>query len=331
MTAGANPVQLTLAVSDYDHVRDLTSGRVRVEGAELTCLQMPVEEIFFRFTAYREWEVSELSLTKYVAMVGAGDDSVAAIPVFPSRVFRHSAFYVAGGGSIREPGDLVGARIGVPEWFQTAGVWARGILVHEFGLRLKELYWVQGGVNQAGRQEQFAPPADLSITVVPDRSLSDMLVAGDLDAIISARPPIHSIGPDAPIVPLFPDATEREQDWHRRTGIYPIMHAIVLRRDVLDAHPWIASNLYRGFVEARDRSLARAVDLNASRFPVPWLPAYARQMAETFGGEPFPYGIEPNRRTLEAFLGYAHEQGISPGPLAVDDLFPTQVHHQYRI
>jgi 4,5-dihydroxyphthalate decarboxylase len=298
---------------------------------ELTCLQLPVEEIFFRFTAFREWHVSELSLTKYVAMVGAGDDSVAAIAVFPSRVFRHSAFYVARGGPVSEPGDLVGTRIGVPEWFQTAGVWARGILVHEFGLRLKDMQWVQAGVNQPGRREQFAPPSNVSIRVVPDRSLSDMLVAGDLDAIISARPPVHSLGSDAPIVPLFPDATEREQDWYRRTGIYPIMHVVVLRRDVLDAHPWTAMNLYGGFVEARDRSVARAVDLNASRFPVPWLPAYARQTAEMFGGDPLPYGIEPNRRTLEAFLGYAHEQGISPRLLGVDELFPDNVREQYRI
>jgi 4,5-dihydroxyphthalate decarboxylase len=331
MTAGANPVRLTLAVSDYDHVRDLTSGRVRVEGVELTCLQLPVEEIFFRFTAYREWEVSELSLTKYVAMVGAGDESVAAIPVFPSRVFRHSAFYVARGGPVREPGDLAGARVGVPEWFQTAGVWARGLLVHEFGLSLTDIRWVQAGVNQAGRREQFVPPADVPITVVPDRSLSDMLVDGDLDAIITARPPVHSAGPDAPIVPLFPDAAEREQDWYRRTGIYPIMHVVVLRRDVLDAHPWTATNLYRAFIEARDRSLARAVDLNASRFPVPWLPAYARRTAEMFGGEPFPYGVEPNRRTLEAFLAHSHEQGISPRLLTIDDLFPDGVREQYRI
>jgi len=331
MTSGTGPVPLTLAVSDYDHVRDLTSGRVRVDGVALTCLQLPVEEIFFRFTAFREWQVSELSLTKYVAMIGSGDESVAAIPVFPSRVFRHSAFYVARGGPIREPADLVGARVGVPEWFQTAGVWARGLLVREFGLRLTDLRWVQAGVNQAGRQEQFAPPTDVSITVVRDRCLDDMLTAGDLDAIISAHPPTHSDGPDAPIVPLFPDAAEREQDWYRRTGIYPIMHVVVLRRDVLDAHPWAATNLYRGFVQARDRSLARAADLNASRFPVPWLPAYARRMAEMFGGDPLPYGIEPNRRTLEAFLGYAHEQGISPGLLAVDDLFPANVRQQYRI
>ncbi|HKT01841.1 MAG TPA: ABC transporter substrate-binding protein [Rugosimonospora sp.] len=324
-------ISLSLAVSDYDHVRDLTTGRVRVEGVALTCLQLPVEEIFFRFTAYREWDVSELSLAKYVAMAGAGDTSVVAIPVFPSRVFRHSAVYVRRAGPVRAVGDLAGARIGVPEWFQTAGVWVRGILQHDHGLDLAGVRWVQGGVNQPGRREQFALPAGYTVEVVADRSLGDLLADGALDAVISAHPPERGDGPDAPVVPLFPDAAERERDWYRRTGLYPIMHVIVVRRAVVDAHPWIPMNLVQGFVAARDRGLARATDLNASRFPVPWLPAYAREMAALFGGQPFPYGVEPNRHSLAAFLEYAAEQGITPRPLAVDDLFPPPVRAEYRI
>lgn len=314
-------VQLTLAVSDYDHVRDLTSGRVAVEGVDLTCLQFPVEEIFFRFTAFREWHVSELSFTKYVAMVGSGDRSVAAIPVFPSRVFRHSALYVRRGG-IDAVRDLAGARIGIPEWFQTAGVWARGILVHEYGLRLEDMTWVQSGVKQPGRREQFSPPAGITLKVEPDRSLTDMLVAGELDAVISAHPLDLSRG----IVRLFPDWASVEQEWHRRTGIYPIMHTVVLRRDVVDEHPWVAMNLYDAFVAARDRSLARALDLNASRFPVPWLPAYAASF-----DDPFPYGVEPNRPTLETFLQYAFEQGITPRRVGLDELFLPQVTQHFRI
>jgi 4,5-dihydroxyphthalate decarboxylase len=330
MTAAAR-IPLTLAVSDYDHVRDLTTGRVPVEGVDLTCLQLPVEEIFFRFTAYREWHISELSLAKYVAMVGAGDDSAAAIPVFPSRVFRHSAFYVRRDGPVREPADLAGARIGVPEWFQTAGVWARGILVDEFGLELHRIRWVQTGVNQPGRREQFEVPAGIPLTVSPDRSLSELLVAGELDAVISAHRPKDSRGPGAPIVRLFPDAAGREREWYERTGIYPIMHVVVLRRDVVDAYPWVAMNLVRAFVAARDRSVARSLDINASRFPVPWLPAYAAELTELFGGDVFPYGIEPNRRTLEAFLDYAHQQGISRRKVLVDELFLPQVREEYRI
>jgi 4,5-dihydroxyphthalate decarboxylase len=313
-------VHLTLAVSDYDHVRDLTSGRVAVEGVDLTCLQLPVEEIFFRFTAFREWHVSELSLTKYVAMVGSGDTSVAAIPVFPSRVFRHSAIYVTSLSSVR---DLAGARIGIPEWFQTAGVWARGILAHEYRLRLEDITWVQAGLNEPGRREQFSPPAGITLKVEPDRTLTDMLVAGDLDAVISAHPPDLSRG----IVRLFPDWASVERSWHERTGIYPIMHTVVLRRDVVDEHPWVAMNLYDAFMSARDRSLARALDLNASRFPVPWLPHFAA----SFEGDPFPYGVPPNRPTLETFLRYAYEQGITPRQVDVDELFLPQVTQHFRI
>jgi 4,5-dihydroxyphthalate decarboxylase len=264
-------------------------------------------------------------------MVGSGDDSVAAIPVFPSRVFRHSAIYVRRGGRVRDTSDLAGARIGVPEWFQTAGVWVRGILVHEYGIRLEDVDWVQGGVNQPGRQELFAPPEGIRLSVVPDKSISDLLVAGELDAVISARPPDASIGPDAPIGPLFADAAEREQEWYQRTGVYPIMHVVVVRREILEKHPWVPMNLYQAFVAARDRSLDRALDLNASRFPVPWLPAHAKRMAGMFGGEPFPYGIEPNRRTLEAFGEYAFEQGICRRRVEVDELFAPQVRREYRI
>jgi 4,5-dihydroxyphthalate decarboxylase len=329
MTGGRVP--LTLAVSDYDHVRDLTTGRVPVEGVELTCLQFPVEEIFFRFTAFREWHASELSLAKYVALVGAGDRSVAAIPVFPSRVFRHSAIFVRRGSDIRQPADLLGRRVGVPEWYQTAGVWVRGILAHEYGLRLDEIRWVQGGVNQPGRREQFPAPAGFPIAGSPDHSLTELLAAGELDAVISAHPPAGAEGPDAPLVPLFPDAPSVEREWYQRTGVYPIMHVVVLRRDVVDRHPWIPMNLFQGFVAARQRSLDRALDRNAARFPLPWLPAYAAQMTELFGGDPFPYGVEPNRRTLESFLDYAHEQGITPRRVEVDGLFGPEVREEYRI
>jgi 4,5-dihydroxyphthalate decarboxylase len=312
-------VPLTLAVSDYDHVRDLTCGRVSVEGVDLTCLQLPVEEIFFRFTSFREWHISELSLTKYVAMRGTGDDSLAAIPVFPSRVFRHSSIYVARDGWANP--TLSGARVGVPEWFQTAGVWARGILMHDHGLRLEEVRWVQAGLQQAGRRELFTPP--VPVRVETDRTLTGMLLAGDLDAIITARPPEPGGGR---IVPFFPDAVAREKEWYSRTGVHPIMHIVVIRRDVLDAHPWVAANLVEAFTEALDRSVARLRDLNASRFPIPWLPDYAAGFKDFFR-----YGVEPNRTTLETFLGYAHEQGITPAKLDVDELFPASVRSRYRI
>jgi 4,5-dihydroxyphthalate decarboxylase len=323
---------LTLAISDYDHVRDLASGVVRPQGIELTCLQLPVEEIFFRFTAFREWHVSEMSMAKYSSLRAAEDPGLTAIPVFPSRVFRHSSFFVRRGGGIDRPEDLAGRRVGVPEWAQTAGVYARGVLVHEYGVGLDEVKWVQAGVNEPGRQEQaqLALPAGVELTVDRERSLNDMLLAGELDAVISAHPPRDFRGGEGPIVHLIPDYVEREREWHRRTGIFPIMHIVALRRDVFDAHPWAAMELLKAFHAARERSVARLSELTASRFPLPWGNARAAEAREEFG-DPWPYGIAPNRTTLDAFLGFCHEQGITSRRLQPEDLVPAEVQSEFRI
>jgi 4,5-dihydroxyphthalate decarboxylase len=326
-------VHLTLAINDYDHVRDLVTGRVRAEGIDLTCLTLSVEEIFYRFTAFREWDVSELSLAKYTSLVGSGDRSLTAIPVFPSRVFRHAAFYVRADGSVREPGDLAGRRVGVPEWIQTAGVYARGVLQHQYGVALADVAWVQGGVNEAGREELVAPtlPAGVTIEAVSDRALQDMLVDGDLDAVISARAPQRFLDGDARIRRLFDDPRAVEEAHYRATGIFPIMHTVAIRSEVAEAHPWVAANLLTAFTRAKDRSLDRLRDINASRLPLPWSHDLGRQASALLGADPWPYGIEPNRPTLEAFLRFAHEQGVSERALAPEDLFPPSVRRAFRV
>jgi 4,5-dihydroxyphthalate decarboxylase len=326
-------VHLTLAINDYDHARDLVTGRVRAEGIDLTCLTLSVEEIFYRFTAFREWDVSELSLAKYASLAGSGDRSVTAIPVFPSRVFRHAAFYVRAGGPVREPGDLAGRRVGVPEWVQTAGVYARGVLHDAYGVALGDVAWVQAGLNETGREELVAPklPAGVSIEAVADRTLQDMLVDGDLDAVITARPPQRFLDGDARVRRLFDDPRAVEAAHFRETGIFPIMHTIAIRSDVVDGHPWVPGNLLTAFTEAKERSLARLRDMNASRFPVPWSHDLGRQAADVLGSNHWPYGIEPNRPTLEAFLRFAHEQGVSERALAPEDLFPPSVRRGFRV
>jgi 4,5-dihydroxyphthalate decarboxylase len=315
-------VPLTLAVSDYDHVRDLADGRVPVDGVDLTVLTLPVEEIFFRFTKFREWEVSELSLGKYVALRSRGDDSVRGIPVFPSRVFRHSAFFVRPEGPVDDPAALRGGRIGIPEWTVTATIYGRGLLEHEYGVGLRDVTWVQGGTNEPGRVETLALELPDGVTVerVGDRSLNDLLLAGELDAILAPHPPSGSA--DGRLVRLFSDARAVEQAAFARTGVWPIMHLIVLRADVDDAHPWLAGSLVKAFSEARDRSIARVHDANASRFPVMWRPA---------GDDGWPYGIEPNRLTLEAFLRFAYEQGVCARPMAPEELFPERLRETFRI
>jgi 4,5-dihydroxyphthalate decarboxylase len=315
-------VRLTLALDVYDHVRDLVSGLVPVQGVDLTCLTLPVEEIFYRFTRFREWEVSELSLAKYCALRSRGDDSLFGLPVFTSRVFRHSAFFIRPDGPVDDPGSL--RRIGIPEWTVTATVYGRAILEHEFGVRLRDVTWIQGGVNEPGRIEtlEVEPPDGVRVERVAGRSLEDLLLAGEIDAILAPHPP-SGFGTGR-LVRLFSDPRGRELESFERTGVFPIMHLVVVRADVYDAHPWIAQNLVTAFSVARDRSVARARDPNVSHFPLTWpLPPSA--------ADAWPYGVEPNRTTLSAFLRYAYEQGVCARPLEPEDLFAESVRASFRV
>ena len=323
---------LTMGFSGYDHVRDLVTGDVRVEGVDLTTLTLPVEEVFYRFLRHREWHISELSFAKYIAMRAAGDDSVVAIPVFPSRVCRHSSIFVRPDGP-SDPKELAGARIGLPEWAQTAAVYTRALLVHEWGIALNDVQWFQAGVNQPGRREKVAVqlPEDVTLTRVTDRTLDEMLHAGDLEAVFSAHPPESFERGDPGIVRLFRDYEPVEREYVSRTGILPIMHVVVIRSDVHEAHPWVAANLLTAFTEAKDRSLARLSEMTASRVPLPWIPARVAEAGHLMGSDPWPYGIDANRTTLEAFAAYAHEQGVASRRLSPEDLFAPQVHDRVRI
>ncbi|MBI3515634.1 MAG: 4,5-dihydroxyphthalate decarboxylase [Proteobacteria bacterium] len=330
--SAAGRLMLTIAISDYDHVRDFASGRVRAEGIDTTFLTLTIEEIFFRFVKFREWAVSEMSMGKYVALRSQGDTSLTAIPVFPSRVFRHSSIYVRRDGAVRAPADLKGRKIGVPEWAQTAAVYSRGALIHQYGLKLQDIDWYQAGVNEPGRTEKVKLnlPAGTRYTAVPGKSLDAMLLAGELDAILTAHPPASFERGDPKIVRLFEDYRAVEEAYWRDTGIFPIMHVVAIRSDVLAPHPWIAVNLFNAFEEAKRRSVARALEVTATRFPVPWIYDLAAKAQAQFG-ELFPYGVEPNRPTLEAFLQYAFEQGVCHRRLAVDELFADALASRFKV
>src|SRR5215469_16502957 len=293
----AGRLALTIAVSDYDHVRDFASGLVRARGIEANFLTLPVEEIFFRFTKFREWDVSEMSLAKYAALRAQGDTSLSAIPVFPSRLFRHSSIYVRADGPVRAPADLKGRKVGLPEWAQTAAVWSRGALMHQYGLALQDIDWVQAGVNEPGRAEKvaLALPAGVRLTPAPDKSLDGMLLAGELDAVLTAHPPASFERGDPRVRRLFDDYRAVEEGYFRDTGIFPIMHVVAIKSDLLAQHPWVAMNLFQAFEEAKRRSVARALEVTATRFPVPWIYDTAAK-AEAQFGELFPYGIEAKDR-----------------------------------
>ena len=308
---------LTLAIGAYDHVRNLNPA-----GIDLTVLELPIEEVTYRFTRHAEWDASELSFGKTVSLLSQPDPQIVVLPVFPSRVFRHSAIYT---NSIRKPEDLAGKRIGVPEWAQTAGIYVRGMLQHEYGVDLRSIQWFQAGVREPGRAEkvQLKLPEGLRLTPMPEKSLAGMLAAGELDAVISARNPGGK--------PLFQDSASLEEAYFRKTGIFPIMHVIALRRSSYEANRWIAMNLFDAFEAAKRASLARVSEIGVSQAPLPWLPDLARRWKEMAGEDFWPYGVEPNRKTLDAFVQYAHEQGVTHRKLSVDALFAPETREKAKV
>jgi 4,5-dihydroxyphthalate decarboxylase len=326
-------IKLSMAISDYDHVSDILHGRVRVEGVNITAMELPIEEIFFRMISFGEFDVSEFSMAKYVSMVGRGTAPFRAIPVFPSRVFRQSAFYIRPNGAVKQAVDLSGKRVGVPEWAQTAGIYARAYLQHQCGVRLADVHWVQAGVNDTGRKEKvsLALPNGIQLEHVHDRSLNEMLLAGDLDAVISAREPPGFFNAGKSIERLWPDYGTVEKAYFRETGIFPIMHVVVIKSETLESNPWLAMNLFRAFDQAKVNSLDRLSSIVNSRVAIPWLHEAYDHARAAMGTNFWPYGIEGNRTTLEAFLQFCQEQGVTHRRVAVEELFPDQVQSLYKV
>jgi 4,5-dihydroxyphthalate decarboxylase len=295
---------------------------VRVTGAELTVLELSPPEIFARFVPHREWHISELSLAKYVALRASGDTSLTAIPVFTSRSWRHSAIFVRADGP-QHPRDLVGTRIGVPEWAQTAAVWTRALLKDEWNVDLRSVSWVQAGLDGAGRKEKVGLrlPQGIEVTPCPDRTLDDMLQHGEIDAIISAHPPASARRTPARTIRMPVGGQEAEQAYARRSGVFPIMHLVAIRSDVNAEHTWLAANLLSAFTEAKRRSLARITDRGVSRYPVPWLGDHLAALESLFGRDPWPYGLAANRTTLESFISACVDQGVAQRAIDASELF----------
>jgi 4,5-dihydroxyphthalate decarboxylase len=325
-------LQLSLAICPYDHVSALRDGRVQVEGVELNVQHFTYpSEIFHRTLEYGEWDISELSFAKYTSLVDHGDDRFVAIPVFPSRCFRHSCVVVRADSPLSNLADLDGRSIGVPEWAQTAGIFVRGLLSHEHGLNLAAIDWCQGGVNTPGRREHaaIAWPPGVHIRSIYDRPLAHLLAEGEIDAIIAAAGPDSRLSP-LRFRPLLADAAAAERDYFRRTRIFPIMHVVVIRRGLFERHPWLPANLRQAFDAAKRLSIQRMTARNLSLYPVPQLADFLTTWAGEIGADPWPYGIGPNQPTIEAFLRYAYEQGITRRPLDLEHLFVAASCDEFR-
>lgn len=320
-------IRLRVAISDYDHVRDFTSGRVKAAGIETVHVDLPVEEIFARFTEERCWDVSEMSMARFVSLISQGDPNITGIPVFPSRFFRQHAIYVRSDSSLRDPCGLRGKTVGIPEWVQTAIVWVRAWLMHDLGVGLETIEWVRAGINAPGLEGQVQPrlPAGIDYREVCDKSLMDMLLSGELDAVICAHPPDLFQARDPRIRRLVEDYYALEQDYWRKHRIFPMMHTVAIPRVTYEANPWIGPALFEALSEAKNRSLSRALDGNICRFPIPWCFTYAEKARDLFGDDFWPYGVAANGPTLEAFVRFCDEQGVSHRRVAVEELYPVNV------
>jgi 4,5-dihydroxyphthalate decarboxylase len=326
-------VPLTLACWDYDRTEPLRDGRIRPDGIDLTYLSLPVEETFFRMARYREFEAAEMSLSSYVLTLFK-DAPFVAIPVFPSRAFRHNGIYVHADSGIERPEDLRGRVVGVPEYQVTAAVWIRGILAEHHGVPVESVRYRTGGLHDAGRVEKLTLdlPASVEVSPIPaDRTLTYMLANGDIDALYTPRTPRPYVSGDPRVRRLFTDPAAAEADYFSRTGIFPVMHVVVLRRDVYEARPWVARSLYKAFEQARVETGQRLEETAASRYMLPWLYAEAERTRRLMGEDFWTYGLAGNEPALSTFLRYSHEQGLAERLLSPEELFAPETLASYVI
>lgn len=321
-------LKLSFACALYDRMQPIYTGEVKPAGIDLNFI--PIEtprDIFDRMSGGQEFDVSEYSSTEFVQRFANPPSPFVAIPIFPSRSFRHGFISIHRKAGIAKPKDLEGKRVGVPLYAMTAAIFIRGLLQHEYGVDLSRIHWVQGAINSAGAHGNptvlpLVRPVPIEINR-SGKSLSDLLEERQIDAIAGTSLP-DAIGRNPDVVRLFPDFAEIEKDYYRRTGIYPIMHLVAIRREIYERHPFVASSLYQAFVQAKDIALKKMFSSRAPRYMLPWLTRDIDEINEIFNGDPWPYGVGPNRKTLEALITYLVDQAIIPAPIPVDDLFvPT--------
>ena len=327
-------LNLSFACWNYDRTRALMDGTVKVDGIDLNYLNLPVEETFFRMARFREFDLAEMSLSSYCVTLSKPERPFVALPIFPSRFFRHSCIYVHANSGIREPKDLIGKRIASPEYQMTAPVWIRGILSDHYNVPVDAQPYLYGGEEEVGRIEKMKlelPPNIQVSPIGPHQTLSQMLHDGELDALYTARMPSSFLKGDGKVKRLFEDYPEVERRYYRETGIFPIMHTVVMRREVYEANRWIAQSLTKAFIEAQRHTYEDLKDTAALKAMLPWLSAYVDETQREFGDDWWPYGLEKNIKTLDTFTRYHHEQGLSPRKFDVHELFAPESLEAFKI
>jgi 4,5-dihydroxyphthalate decarboxylase len=327
-------LRLSLAIGDYDRTRALIDGSVRIDGVDPVVMTLSPDEIFFRAFRNAEFDICELSLSSFVVRTARGDCPYIGVPAFPSRAFRHNSIYVRTDRGIDGPGNLKGRRIGLAEYQLTANVWVRALLEDDFGVRPADVTWVRGGMEEPGRIEKIAfdLPGDVRLEQAPaDATLSGLLAAGDIDGFVGPRAPSCYRGGHAHVGRLFRDSEAAAGEYYGRTGIFPIMHLVGVRRELAAAHPWLPTAVMKGFEEAKATALAKLEDMSASKVMLPFAAEGLERARATMGRDFWSYGVDANRKTLETFLAHHHAQGLSPGRIEVDELFHPATIEQHRI
>ena len=314
-------LKLTAAFGDYDRTRLLDSS-IYPEGVDLSILLLPTSDIFARMCNAQEFDISEMSMGAHCYLAGQGGSPFVGMPAFTSRAFRHSMVYYNTDSGIEKPEDLNGKRIAIREWGMTALVWIVGILQEEYGLDLRSIHWV--AVKKPRVPIQMPEGAHIQY-MTSGQNLSDMLSSGEVDAALIHQPPKCFSRGSAKVKRMFPDYGNVEIDYYRRTGIHPIMHCVVLRRDWHQKAPWLLHGIYETLLKAREKTMAALSNSQAYFAMIPMLPAFMDETIRVFGKAFWPYGVAPNRRTLEKLVSYAFQQGLTPRPLSIEELFDESV------
>ena len=326
-------LQLSVAMGDYDRTRALYDGRVQIDGVDPTYMLLNPEEMFFRAMRSQDFDIAELSFSSYLVKHSKGECPYIAVPVFLSRAFRHTSIYVRK-DRVQKPEDLKGKRIGLPEYQLTANVWARAILQDDHGVRPQDVTWVRGGIDTPGRPEKIKLqlPADVHVEAAPEgTTISELLDRGDIDGFIGPRPPSRAALRNPAIGWLFDDPTAVAKDYYRRTGVFPIMHVLGIRKELAAQHPWLPGAVLKAFTQSKAAALELLGDTSATKVTLPFVEEQLKAARETMGEDYWSYGVAPARKTLETFVRHHHSQGLSARLMPIDELFHPATYETYSI
>lgn len=328
-----NQLQISIAMGDYDRNRALYDGRVQIDGCDPIYMLLNPEEMFFRSMRSRDFDISELSFSSYLVKHSRGECPYIAVPVFLSRAFRHTSIYVRK-DRIRQASDLKGKRIGIPEYQLTANVWARSILQDDYGISPEDVTWVRGGIDTPGRPEKIKLdlPPGVKIESAPEgKTISDLLNEGEIDGFIAPRPPSGAAMHNPNVGWLFDDPTAVAKDYYRRTGIFPIMHVVGIRKELAQQHRWLPGAVFKAFSQSKQKALELLEDTSATKVTLPFVEEQLKAARDTLGHDFWSYGVDANRKTLDAFLHHHHAQGLSSKRMAIEELFDPSTYESYSI